>query len=143
MGLSIFLTFIVDFSQYGYVYLLSHRYEALDLFKRFIAAVETQLDRIVKTLRTDCGREYLSQMFKDFYEQKGIRRQLRIPRTTHQNGVAKRSNLTLLDMVKSIMAERKSIPVTPYELWHGRKPFLAHLRPWSSTGYVHNLTHKH
>ena len=82
-------------------------------------------------------------MFKDFYEQKGIRRQLRIPRTTHQNGVAKRSNLTLLDMVKSIMAERKSIPVTPYELWHGRKPFLAHLRPWSSTGYVHNLTHKH
>ena len=26
----------------------------------------------------------------------------------------------------------KSIPVAPYELWHSRKPSLAHLRPWGS-----------
>jgi len=36
----------------------------------------------------------------------------------------------------------KSISTTPYELWHGRKPTLEHLRPWGSAGYVHNLTHK-
>jgi len=37
----------------------------------------------------------------------------------------------------------KSIPVTPYELWHGRHPSLDHLRPWGSTGYVHNPTHEY
>jgi len=37
----------------------------------------------------------------------------------------------------------KSVPATPYELWFGKKPSLDHLRPWGSTGYVHNLTHEH
>ena len=76
-----FLTFIDDYSRYGYVYLLSHRYEALDVFKRFIAEVETQLDRRVKTLRTDRGREYLSHVFKKYCEEKGMRRQLTITGT--------------------------------------------------------------
>ena len=37
----------------------------------------------------------------------------------------------------------KSVSTTPYGLWNGRKPYLDHLRPWGSTGYVHNPTHKH
>ena len=31
-----FITLIDDYSRYGYVYLLSHRYEALDVFKSFV-----------------------------------------------------------------------------------------------------------
>ncbi|KAI6011932.1 hypothetical protein PISMIDRAFT_117620 [Pisolithus microcarpus 441] len=26
---------------------------------------------------------------------------------------------------------------TPYELWHGRKPDVSHLRVWGCTAYVH------
>ena len=37
----------------------------------------------------------------------------------------------------------KSIPATPYKLWHGKKPSLDHLRLWGSAGYVHNLIHQH
>jgi len=37
----------------------------------------------------------------------------------------------------------KSVSAMPYELWHGRKPFLDHLHPWGSAGYVHNPTHEH
>ena len=76
-----FFTFIADYLRYGYMYLSSQRYEALDVFKRFLAEAETQLDQRVKTLQTDCAREYLSQMFKHFCKQKGIRRQLTIPST--------------------------------------------------------------
>ena len=43
-----FLTFIDDYSSYGYIYLLSHRYEALDLFKQFIVKVDAQLEPRVK-----------------------------------------------------------------------------------------------
>jgi len=71
-GAFYFLTFIDDYSRYGYVYILSHRYEALDVFKRFVAEVETQLDRRVTNLRTDRGQEYFSHMFKEFCEEKGI-----------------------------------------------------------------------
>ena len=42
LGTSYFLTFINDYIRYGYVYLISHRYEALDCFKRFVAKVENQ-----------------------------------------------------------------------------------------------------
>ena len=48
------------------------------MFKRFVAEVETQLERRVKILRTDRGHEYLSDMFKEFYEEKGIQRELMI-----------------------------------------------------------------
>ena len=54
------------------MYLLSHRHEAFDMFKRFIIKVETQLQQRVKILRVDQGRKYLSDVFKEFNEGKGI-----------------------------------------------------------------------
>ncbi|XP_020112140.1 uncharacterized protein LOC109726761 [Ananas comosus] len=74
-----FLTFIDDYSRYSSVYLLSHRSEALDYFKRFLVEVENQTERTLKVLRTDRGREYLSDQFIELCEKKGIRRQLTIP----------------------------------------------------------------
>jgi len=66
--------------------------------------VVTKLERGVKTRRTDHGREYLSDMFKWYCEEKGITRHLTIPYTPQQNDVAERRNHTLLDMVRSMMA---------------------------------------
>ena len=37
----------------------------------------------------------------------------------------------------------KSISSTPYELWTGKKPNLNNLRPWGSTSYVHNTSHRY
>ena len=67
--------------------------------------VENQLDRKIKALRTDRGREYLSDQFRQLCDEKGIQHQLAIPRTPQQNGVAERRNRTLLEMVRSMMAQ--------------------------------------
>uniref|UniRef100_A0A2N9FG52 Integrase catalytic domain-containing protein n=1 Tax=Fagus sylvatica TaxID=28930 RepID=A0A2N9FG52_FAGSY len=139
-GASYFITFIDDFTRYGHVYLVSHKSEALDCFRQFMNLVENQMERTIKTLRTDRGREYLFEQFRELCENKGIRRQLTILRTPQQNGVAERRNRTLLDMVRVLS---KSVPSTPYELWSGKKPDLSNLRPWGCAGYVHNTTHKH
>ena len=37
----------------------------------------------------------------------------------------------------------KSVSATPYELRHAKKPYLDHLCPWVSAGYIHNPTHKY
>jgi hypothetical protein len=37
----------------------------------------------------------------------------------------------------------KSVPSTPYELWTGEKPNLDNLRPWGSTSFVHDTSHKY
>ena len=49
-GAIYFITLTDNYSRYGYAYLLSHRCEALNVFKRFVAEVETQLELRVKIL---------------------------------------------------------------------------------------------
>jgi hypothetical protein len=95
---------------------------------------------------------YLNNL-KIFVMKKGIARQLTIPYTPQQNGVAERMNRTLFDMVRSMMAQAnlpilfwgdalltaayilnrvpsKSISSTPYELWNGVKPNLRYFHSW-------------
>ena len=49
--------------------------------------------------------------FRNYVRKKGIRRQLRIPDTPQQNGVAERRNHTLLVMVRLMMAQA-NLPIS-------------------------------
>ena len=165
-GASYFITFIDDFTRFGYVYLIAHKSEALECFKKFMNLTENQLDKKIKALRTDRGREYLSDQFRELCDEKGISRQLTTPATPQQNGVAERRNRTLLEMVRSMMAQAnlhitywgdalltatyvlnrvpsKSVSTTPFELWTGRKPDIHFLKPWGCAAYVHVRSHEH
>ena len=73
-GANYFIIFIDDFTRFGHVYLISHKSEALDCFTKFITLVENQLSTKIKALRSDRGREYLSEQFKGFCDEKGIAR---------------------------------------------------------------------
>ena len=53
-----FITFIDDFSRYGYIYLLHEKSQSVDTLEVFINEVERQLERKVKILRSDKGGEY-------------------------------------------------------------------------------------
>ena len=151
-GANYFITFIDDFTCFDHIYLISHKSKALDCFTQFTRLVENQLSMKIKVLRFDRGREYLSEQFKNFCDEKGIARQLTISYTPQQNGVAERRNRTMLDMVRSMMAQAnlpisfwgdvvltaayilnrmpsKSIPSIPYELWNDKKPDLGNLHP--------------
>ena len=131
-----------------------------------MAEVENQKERNLKVFRTDRGRKYLSKQFQELCEEKVICKQLTIPGTPQQNGVAERRNRTLLEMVRSIMAQTnllisfqgdglltaayilnrvpsKLVPTIPYELWTGAKPNLENLRPWGCAGFVHSTSHKY
>ena len=76
-GAHYFNTFIDDFTGYGHVYLISHKSKALECFKRYNRLVENQLNVNIKALWTDQGREYLYDLFKIYYDNKDIVRQLR------------------------------------------------------------------
>ena len=98
-GYSYFITFTDDFSRYGYIYLMKHKSESFEMFKRFENDVESQLDKKIKILRSDRGDEYLSQVFIDHLSSCGIVSQLTPLGTPQWNGVSERRNRTLLDMV--------------------------------------------
>ena len=52
-GFVYFITFIYDYSQYEYLYLMRYKSEAFEKFKEFRDEVEKQLGRSIKSLRSD------------------------------------------------------------------------------------------
>ncbi|GKB17133.1 retrotransposon protein, putative, ty1-copia subclass, partial [Tanacetum coccineum] len=100
-----FVTFTDDFSRYGYVYLLKHKHEVFETFKVFQKEVENQLRKIIKSLRSDHGGEYISQEFLDPLKDYRIIAYRTPPYTPQHNGVSGKINRTLLDMVRSMMSQ--------------------------------------
>ncbi|GJT18478.1 retrotransposon protein, putative, ty1-copia subclass [Tanacetum coccineum] len=80
-GASYFITFIDDYSRYGYVYILKHKHEVFEIFKVFKNKVENQLGKTIKALRLDRGGKYIIQEFKDYLKACGIVQQLTPPYT--------------------------------------------------------------
>ena len=158
-GYQYFITFIDDFSRYGYIYLMRHKSEPFEKFKLFKNEMQNQLGKNIKTLQSGRGGEYLSQNFDDHLKDCGIVSQLTQPGTPQWNRVSERRNRTLLDMVRS-MISRTYLPISfrgyalvtaafllnritskevekrPYELWTGKLPGFSFLKIWGCEAYV-------
>ncbi|RVW84555.1 Retrovirus-related Pol polyprotein from transposon TNT 1-94 [Vitis vinifera] len=122
-GQQYFITFIDDYSRYGYLYLIHEKSQSLDVFKNFKAEVENQLSKKIKAVRSDRGGEYYGRYdgsgeqrpgpFAKYLMECGIVPQYTMPGTPSQNGVAERRNRTLKDMVRSMISHS----TLPESLW--------------------------
>ena len=68
--------------------------------------VEKQTWLSVKCLRTDRGGEFVSNEFNNFCQNNGIKRQMTTAYTPQQNGVVERKNRTVMNMVRSMLADK-------------------------------------
>ena len=102
------LTFIDDFSRYGYLYLIKEKSDALDKFKVFKLEVEKQLGKAIKIVRSDRGGEYYGRLgdvgqhmgsFAKYLQDCGIIAQYTMLGSPEQNGVAERRNRSLKSMM--------------------------------------------
>lgn len=163
-GARYFATFIVDKTRYVSVCFLKTRDEIFDKFNEFKVFAETQTGMKLKSIRSDNGREYVSEKFSSFLVSNGIKRQLTVPYTPQQNAVAERANRTLVEMARSMLihvdemfwaeaintaaylrnrSETSTLPgVTPYEAWSGKKPSVSHLRLFGAKAIVLDKTHR-
>ncbi|UYV69266.1 hypothetical protein LAZ67_6003031 [Cordylochernes scorpioides] len=107
----------------------------------------------VKVLLTDSDNaaEYLNTEFKEYLLEEGIRHQLSVEYSPQQNGVAERTNRTLVEMTRCFIIQanlpdplwaelvhtstyirnrcpRTNESRTPHEIFTGRKPTVSHLR---------------
>ncbi|KAK8933421.1 hypothetical protein KSP39_PZI015880 [Platanthera zijinensis] len=163
-GKSYYFLLVDDFSKYMWIYFLSHKSEAFQVFKTFKLEVENQFNQKIKSFRTDRGGEFTSSQFQTFCRENGIRRQLTAPYSLQQNGAVERRNRTVAEMGR-IMLLHKNLPKefwaeavntavyilnrvttrslqdsTPYEQLFQRKPSVTHLRTFKCTAYA--LLHK-
>ena len=147
-----FLTFTGDYSRYTMVYFLKEKIQVKDFIKIYKALVENQLNKKIKKIRCDNGKEYINNDIQSFLAEAGILLEPSCPYTPQQNGLSGRKNRTIVEKARCMMldanlpkcywAEAVSTAVyllnrspnkilnssTPYQEWFGSKPSLTHLK---------------
>jgi transposase InsO family protein len=83
-----YVLFIDDHSRKTWIYFLKTKDGVLARFQESKAQVENLIERRIKVLRSDNGREYTSRDFNDFCIEAGIKREYTVPYNPQQNGVA-------------------------------------------------------
>eukprot|EP00798_Chlamydomonas_sp_ICE-L_P022572 gene22572-biopygen31241 len=123
--------------------------------ERYEVMTENKIGKIF----CDNGSEYTCNKFTNWCKKKGITLQFTVPVKPSTNGAAERLNRTLHDrstalllsskfpnrywaeMVKNASVQKPSptseSDKTPYEMFHGVKPKIDHLRTIGCTAYVH------
>ncbi|XP_024164205.1 uncharacterized protein LOC112171226 [Rosa chinensis] len=97
---------------------------------------ERQSGFLIKTLRSDRGGDYNSKEFDKFCNDLGLERQLTTTYTPQQNGVAKRKNMTIVEMAKSMLHEKG----LPYVFWGEAVNTTVYLMNRCPTKAVKDLT---
>lgn len=60
-GQQYFISFIDDYSRYAYIFLIHEKSQSLDVFKLFKDEVENQLNKIIKSVKSNYGGEYYNR----------------------------------------------------------------------------------
>lgn len=78
---------------------MQEKFEAFATFEIYKSLVEKEVGNPTKVLCIDLVKEYIPQEFENFCEMDRINRQLTKAYTPQQNGVCKRKDHTILNMV--------------------------------------------
>jgi len=160
-GYLYYLTFIDDYSCKTWIYFLKKKDEVFTWFRHFKAIIENQSEKRIKILRTDIGTEYESNEFHDYCRDAGIKRETTTPYTLEQDGVAKRKNCTIVEVVRAMLHDHRLLKFlwaevantamyvqnrcphqaldskTLKEMFIGKKPDVSHFRIFGSPVYFH------
>lgn len=106
LGGSRYLLVIVDdCSRKVIVRFLRTKDQAAPTIQSVIQEAETQTGEKVRRIRTDNGGEFLAEGLETFLKDKGIVHEKTIPYSPAQNGLAERTNRTLLDTARVLLAD--------------------------------------
>jgi len=155
------LLFIDDATRHTDEYILKYKSEALEKFKEWKARREKESGKQVKRFRTDGGGEYTSKKFAEYLQSEGILKETTTPYSPQSNGVVEWANSTIMERVQCMLDDaglskmywafavsvvvylknrtptRSIVSQTPFEAWHGKEPFLNHLRVFGCLTFVH------
>ena len=99
-GHKYFLTIVDDHTRFTWLYFLKHKSEASIHLQNFVALIETQFDKRVKSIRSDNGLEF---QMSQFYAFKGILYQTSCVESPQQNGIVERKHQHILGVARALL----------------------------------------
>ncbi|SCV69750.1 BQ2448_1144 [Microbotryum intermedium] len=145
------LVIVDDCTRYLWVLTMPRKSDSFERFKTWKRRVELSSGHTLKVVRSDRGGEFLSTEFKQWLDDTGLSRQLTIPGTPEQNGVAERANRSISEAARTMLYE-SGLPmvfwaeaVATYVYVKNRSPHSAlggkvPIREWTGKpAHVHHL----
>ncbi|MBW0526229.1 hypothetical protein O181_065944 [Austropuccinia psidii MF-1] len=164
LGGAKYVLVVVDLSShFSWVRMLKSKSEGKDELKKIIKQSENSIEKQVKKIVCDGGKEFVNKFVKEFREERGIQLTITTPYTPQHNGVVERINRTLMDKVRTLMFEsgmekelwaeslntEKFLRVrisdgdkSPFEKLFNKKPNLRRIRRFGCRAYVTNNSYK-
>nr|GFA08950.1 hypothetical protein [Tanacetum cinerariifolium] len=121
--------------------------------------IQVRLKTPVRQIKTDNRTEFVNQNLRKYYEHVGISHETSVARSSQQNGVVERQNLTLIEAARTMLIYAKALLFlwaeavatacytqnhsiiclhhgkTPYELLHHKPPDLSYLYVFGALCY--------
>ena len=164
LGNRYILSILDDGSDFSAVFELGRKSDAAKSIMEFIALAERTTGRKVKIVRSDRAKELTMGELGSYYSEKGIHNEQTEGYDSRQNGRVERLHRTIMDKGLSMLyhanlsmslfgeafttanylrnlSPTKNQTMTPYEVWYGRKPSVAHLKVFGSVAWAH-VPHK-
>jgi hypothetical protein len=113
LGYRYWVTFIDDWSRYGWTYLLKHKSDVFKAFKAFKAFVELQYSVSIECLHNDKGGEYIGHIWDAYFAETGICCEHTMEGMLQQGGVAECRNCTLEEHVVAMLNSAR----LPTQFW--------------------------
>jgi len=152
---------IDDFTRYKALVPVRTKGQAKDFIMQVVNLWENQTGHKVQAIRTDDGKEYTGGDFTAWLNDKGIEHQRSAPYTSQHNGMAERYNRTVQERTSALLCDAGLDPkfwaeaattintvanltpqrhqtATPYELFHGKRPDVSHLRVFGCRAWAYN-----
>ena len=158
------INIVDDHSSHPWTYCLKLKSDVLPTLQNWACRSEAERGGRISIIRTD-GGELDSDAMELWCNTNGYTLQTTAPYTSAHNGRAERMHLTVMNRMRAMCASTPKVPPnrwdefaltagylsartptqmlgkTPYEVWHGRKPDLSHLREIGSRAFALILTH--
>lgn len=106
----IFYLSLTIFPHWVFVYLMKLKSKVFDIAKLHITCAESYLSRRVKYFRSDNGREFANEHFKEFFDGKGIKHEFSNPYPPKQDGTVERFMQTAVNGVCTLLCNSKMEP---------------------------------
>jgi transposase InsO family protein len=103
------LVIVDDYSYFTWIFFLFDKCQVRDKVKTFVRRAQKEFGLPIKKMRSDNGTEFKNTQVEEFLDKEGIKHEFSTPYTLQQNGVVERKNQTLIDIIRTILDEYKTL----------------------------------